>query len=603
MSAKHNHPILGMYVPTVLKTINFKTVILTILIFFVGATLFAQRIVFSGQDLLAPHLNDPSSIGLDNRFNVTGQLQVSNYDRRQHSQYIFAQIPFSNKISFGVDYFKDALDFYSYSTAMVSTAMRFDLGEDHSHLRLGVSGGIDSRRQTRFPAENIPNMATFVPKLNEGDTGFTYRLGTYYTYNALSIGATYNKLPIQSTLARADQEDLIGYWIKDGFTAHVRYSFYMSENLRLTPLFRYLSYANDPIYEGAVLVDVGNRLSASISYKNSYSINPAVRYEFLDVLEVGYSYEKSIGDVNFESLHSLSIAYKFKSEGEGESDWQQNARANNRKIAAIKQKKPKKEKVDELESEIEKKEEEQKEAAQKEAAEKEAAQKEIAEKEAAQKEAEAKEAAQQEDAQKEAAEKEAAQKEAAEKEAAQKEIAEKEAAQKEAEAREAAQQEAAQREATQKEAAEKEAAQKEAETKEAAQREAAEKEAAQKEAAEREAEQKVDQKEGMPVKENPTDELEPVELDPIQPRFAKDGSLMKKGYYVIVGTYNTMAQAEAEKERLATLEYYTAIGLKKGDDTLYLYVDYDDLNDDAKKRLRAHNLDPNFRKAYLLEVD
>ena len=78
---------------------------------------------------------------------------------------------------------------------------------------------------------------------------------------------------------------------------------------------------------------------------------------------------------------------------------------------------------------------------------------------------------------------------------------------------------------------------------------------------------------------------------------------MKPGYYVIVGTYETMADAEAEKQRLATLEYYTAIGLKEGEATFYLYVDYDGLNEEAKKRLRAHNLDPNFRKAYLLEVD
>ncbi|MDB4291938.1 SPOR domain-containing protein, partial [Maribacter sp.] len=154
-----------------------------------------------------------------------------------------------------------------------------------------------------------------------------------------------------------------------------------------------------------------------------------------------------------------------------------------------------------------------------------------------------------------------------------------------------------------KAAAERAAVEQAAAEKAAIEQEAAEKAIAEKAATEREAEQKVDQQEAEPIKENPIEEVEAVTLDPIQPRFAKDGSQMKAGYYVIVGTYDTMAKAEAEKARLTALEYYTAIGLKSGDATFYLYVDFDDLNDDAKKRLRAHNLDPNFRKAYLLEVD
>ncbi|MDB4292624.1 type IX secretion system membrane protein PorP/SprF, partial [Maribacter sp.] len=383
MSAKHTNTNLVIYVRSVLGSSNFRTAVLTALALFIGVVLFSQRIVFPGQDLLVPHLNDPSYIGLENRFNVTGLLQLANDDRRQHSQFIYAQIPFSSKLSFGADYFKDALDLYSYSTAMISARMKFDLGGDYSNLRLGVSGGIDSRRQTGFPAVEIPNMDPFVSRLNEGDTGFTYRVGIHYTYNALSIGGTYNKLPIQNTLARADQEDLLGYWIKDGFTAHIRYNFYLSETIRLTPLFRYLSYANDPIYEGAVLVDAGDKVSASLSYKNDYSINPAVQYEILDALQVGYSYEKAIGDVTFEDVHSLSITYRFKGDGAEESDWQRNAKENNRKIAAIKPKKPKKDKQEEQEPEAA-----EKVAAEQKAAEKVAAEKAAAEKAAAQEAAE-----------------------------------------------------------------------------------------------------------------------------------------------------------------------------------------------------------------------
>ncbi|QCW98706.1 type IX secretion system membrane protein PorP/SprF [Aggregatimonas sangjinii] len=711
MIANHNKLDLGKYVLSILKDCSHRKVVLTVLVLLSVATLFSQRIVFPGQGLLVPHLNDPSYIGVENRVKVTGILQVSDSERRQHTQFIYAQIPVSEKLSFGADYFKDALELYSYSTAMVSANSKFEFGGENSYLRLGVSAGIDSRRQTGFPVTEIPNMEPFVPRLNEGDTSFTYRFGIHYTYNALSVGGTYNKLPIQSTLARENQEDLIGYWIKDGFTAQIRYSLYVSDNIRLTPIVSYLSYANDPIYEGAVLVDVGDRFSASISYKNDYSINPAVRYEFLETFQVGYSYEKSFGDVTFEDVHSLSLSYKFKGDGPDESDWKKAAVANNRKIAAIKRKKPKKEKNEVPETDVDKQvtdEAVQKEAAEQEEPKKAAAEREAQEKETAEKEAAAREVTQKEALAKETAEKEAAQKEAAERQAAQeaaeREAAEKEAAQKEATkrkaAREAAAQEAAQKEALAKEAAEKEAAQKEAAERQAAQ-EAAEREAAEQEAAKKEAEQRaaerraaelqeaaqkeaterkaaqeaaerqeaerkavelqeaaqkeaVEQKaaqeaaekeaeqreaerkavelqeaaaqkaaqeaaaekvaterevqekivqEGEPVTENEAEKIEAVDLAPLPPRFAKDGSVMKAGYYVIVGTFNTMAQAEAEKARLSNLEYYTAIGLKEGDDTFYLYVDYDDVNDDAKKRLRAHNLDPNFRKAYLLEVD
>ena len=431
MSTNHSNPNLGKCVPYVLKTCHLRTVALMFLTFLFGATLFAQRIVFPGQNLLSPYLNDPSYVGVENRVSVLGMLQLADFPRRQHSQYIFAQIPVSNKLSFGVDYFKDGLDVFTYSSAMASAAMQFQIGAENSYVRLGVSGGIDSRRQSAFPAEEIPNMETFVARLNEGDNSFAYRAGVHYTYNAFSLGVNFNRLPIQSTLARTDQEDLIGYWIKEGVTANLRYSIYLYENLRLTPMFRYLNYASNPIYEGALLVDVGDKFSASFSYKNEYSINPAVRYQFLDTFQVGYSYEKSFGDVTFEDIHSLSIAYRFEADGSEEPDWRRTAKENNRKIAAIKPKKEKKEKAPKPEQEVEK------EAAEKEAAEKETELKETDLREAAQKEAEQKEALEREAAQREAAQKEVEQKEALEKEAAQKKAAEESAAEKEAAEREA----------------------------------------------------------------------------------------------------------------------------------------------------------------------
>ncbi len=324
--------------------------LLTLLVLISSLSISAQRIIFPGQELLFPHINDPSFVGANEDVTVMAMLQLTDDERKQHSQFINAQLPVAENLSFGVDYFKDALDFYNYSTAMASAAYKISLGEGNSAIRLGFSAGIDSRRQERVPLEEIPNMEEFVPRINESDIGFNYRFGAHYQWNNLTIGAYYNRLPIQSVLARINIEDLVGYWIEEGFTAHIRYGFDITEAVRLTPLVRYLSYANDPIYEGALLVDIGDWASASVSYKNDYSINPAVRVQLFDALQIGYSYEKSFGDVNFEDVHALSIAYKIKGDKAVESEWIQNAEATNKKISAIK---PKKNQKPEIEEKIE----------------------------------------------------------------------------------------------------------------------------------------------------------------------------------------------------------------------------------------------------------
>jgi len=326
--------------------------ILTLILFIFCASLSAQRIVFPGQEILFPHLNDPSFVGVNQDAVAMGMLQVSDYPRKQHSQFVNGQIPLSQNFAFGVDYFKDAVNYYNYATAMGSVSYRTDFTRSASYLRIGLSAGIDSRRQDRFPIDPIPNVAPYVPRINESQLGFTYRLGAHYMWNNLTVGATYNKLPIQSVLVRNSIEDAIGYWIKDGYTASVKYGFEVSETVKLTPIFRYLSYANDPIYEGALLANVGKWASASFSYKNDYSITPAVQFEFLNALQISYSYEMAMGDVDFEDVHSLSIAYKIEGDGPIDSEWVQNAEATNKKIAAIKPKKKKKKKKKKDEPEV-----------------------------------------------------------------------------------------------------------------------------------------------------------------------------------------------------------------------------------------------------------
>jgi len=547
-----------------------KIITLTLLVFSFAVS--AQRIVFPGQDLIFPHLNDPSYIGVSGDVTAMGMLQITDYERKQHSQFVNAQLPVSENLSFGVDYFKDAVDYYNYSTAMASMAYKINVGGDQSYIRVGVSAGIDSRRQDRFPIDEIPNMEEFVPRINESSISFTYRAGIHYNWNNFTIGGSYNRLPIQSVLARNNIEDIIGYWIEEGFTANVRYGFNISETFRLTPVLRYLSYANDPIYEGALLIDVGNYVSASVSYKDDYSINPAIRFELFDALQIGYSYEKSMGSLTFEDIHSLSILYKINSDGAVQSEWMQNAESTNKKIKTIKPVNAEKEEKRKIKAA-----EKEKEAARKvKAAEK-------AEK-ATQKQAEEAAAAQQK-----AAQKEADANEAAERKAVEQELAQQKAEQKEAEA-------AAQRKATEQEIALQKTEQKEADAKEAAQRELAAQEMAQREAEQKEASDKE-----ATAQEQKTDPV--VISKPIKPRFEKDGSVMKKGYYIIVKTFDTMAKAETEKHRLSKLDYYTAIGTKKDDKSYYLYIDFDSDGANAQKRLRAHKLDSNFRKATLLKVD
>ncbi len=313
---------------------------------------FGQRTVFPTQDIINPHLSDPSFIGEDKRGEVMAMAQVSDSKRKQFSQYLNAQFPVYQNVSFGFDYFKDGYDFYSYSTAMVSGAIKFGFGNVRHYMKLGVSGGIDTRKQDRVPEWQLPADDNFVPNINNANTDFVYRAGLHYTNKNLSLGGFYNKMPVQNIVLREASEDELHYLVDFGYTAYVQYGINMFESFRVTPIFRYLSYTDEPIYEGALRVDVKNWVSASVSYKNDYSINPAVRFRFFDVLQLGYSYEKAIGAMAFDDVHALSISYLFKKrsgeDGEEEPEWMGNAKKNIEKVEAIKKPKPKEEKEPEV---------------------------------------------------------------------------------------------------------------------------------------------------------------------------------------------------------------------------------------------------------------
>lgn len=306
---------------------------------------FGQRIILPGQDILYPHLNDPSFVGENKRVEATGLVQIADSERKQVSQYLFAQFPVYENVSFGFDYFKDNFEFYSYSTAMVTTAIKFGLGNSRHYIKLGVSGGVDTRKQDRVPLWQLPEDEGFVPKINDANTDFVYRAGLHYINKNLSLGGFYNKIPLQSIVFRAASEDELHYLVDFGFTAYAQYAIRLSQNFRVTPIFRYLSYFDDPIYEGALRFDVKNLVSASVSYKNDYSINPAIRVRLFKALQLGYSYEKALGAMNFDDIHSISLSYRFKKQsgenGEEEPEWMENAKESIEKVEAIKEPKPK----------------------------------------------------------------------------------------------------------------------------------------------------------------------------------------------------------------------------------------------------------------------
>lgn len=309
-----------------------------------------ERLVLPGQELFYQNLTDPSFTGEERRTQITALGQFVDFDTERASQYVNAQLPLYENLSFGLDYFKNKLDFYNYSQVIFTAAFEIPIG-DADHVKIGLGGGGESLKLDRLPADL--QSGTVIPTINENNIEFTYRVGLHYSGRNLTLGGTYTTLPSQSITPRQDLEDLLGYELLDGYTAYLGYRFRVGERFAVTPMFRYLSFTDDAIYEGSLKFQLKDRLDVSMAYRNDYSLNPAIRFRFFKSLAVGYSYEKAIGNLSFDDIHSIGLSYKFnKASAEEEPEWMETAKENIDKTESLEEKKPKKKK--EVKKEIEK---------------------------------------------------------------------------------------------------------------------------------------------------------------------------------------------------------------------------------------------------------
>ncbi|GAA4812222.1 hypothetical protein GCM10023330_19390 [Litoribaculum gwangyangense] len=79
---------------------------------------------------------------------------------------------------------------------------------------------------------------------------------------------------------------------------------------------------------------------------------------------------------------------------------------------------------------------------------------------------------------------------------------------------------------------------------------------------------------------------------------------LKPGYYIILGSYKQVENAEREIERLRKNGSYARYGKKDAnDDFNYVYVDRYDNKDIASKRTRAKQKENGFERVWLLKID
>lgn len=301
---------------------------------------YAQdRLVLPGQELFYPNLTDPSFTGEGNRTQITALGQFMDFNTDRATQYVNAQLPLYDNLSFGVDYFNNTFDFLNYSQALLSAAYKVPVGTD-GYVKIGLAGGVDSFRTDLVPLSQ--QGAGIIPNINENDISFTYRAGLHYTGRNLTLGASYTTLILQNAMPQTGLGDALSYKLSSGYTGYLGYRIGLGERFALTPMFRYLSFTDDAIYEGSVKLQLKDRFDISLAYRNDYSINPALRVILMKSLALGYSYEMAMGNLFFEDIHSFSLSYQFKKgNGQEEPEWMENAKDNIAKIDAIKEKKKK----------------------------------------------------------------------------------------------------------------------------------------------------------------------------------------------------------------------------------------------------------------------
>jgi hypothetical protein len=104
------------------------------------------------------------------------------------------------------------------------------------------------------------------------------------------------------------------------------------------------------------------------------------------------------------------------------------------------------------------------------------------------------------------------------------------------------------------------------------------------------------------TEEEVTEELPAVQQERAIPETVAETGMLEKGFYIVVGSFETEAQAEVYINSLDRDVYFPRMGRTETDGPLHVYIDSDNDRDEALKRLRAHKLDENFRNAQLLEV-
>lgn len=323
-----------------MKLKDIKMRIGIFLLVLIGATqsMMGQRLVLPGQELLTPQLNNASYVGENQRTQITGIGQFTGAEYSSSSQWISAQMPIYENVSFGLDYFNDGLEYLKYSNILFTTVFKIGVGEE-DHVNIGIAPGIESFRQDMVPASQ--QSPQFIPTINENNIDFTYRVGAHYAGEHLAVGGHYNRLPMHEITPVANDSDILAYELLDGYTLFMGYTIDVARNLSATPTVRYLSYLEEPIYEGSVKFQFASKVEAVVAYKNDYSINPAFRVLFFNALSAGYSYEKAMGSMDFEDIHSFGLSYRFNKGDEEQPEWMETAKENIEKTESIKEEKKK----------------------------------------------------------------------------------------------------------------------------------------------------------------------------------------------------------------------------------------------------------------------
>ena len=291
---------------------------------FITFSVFAQRIVFPSQNQFYPFLEDPSHVSHNGAYNMTGMLQVSDTETTNTSQYLAAQLsPFSN-VAFGLDYAKHSYGAFRYSHIMFNSRVRLELGNKFNVFNFGLSVGPDKLN---------------LVKSSKAKVTAAYRLALHYTRYDFTIGGFLNHNPIQSSVSEINTPTLIK---SRGYVAYVSYNFALSDNFRLTPLFRYNAYESLNIEEGVALMNYKGNYEMALSYKNDYGLSVALSGKVSRKIKLSYSYEKALGVQNFDDVHAIGLSVDLSPKGSEPPEWLVNVEKGNEKIRRIKPKKEKK---------------------------------------------------------------------------------------------------------------------------------------------------------------------------------------------------------------------------------------------------------------------